>query len=190
MAGDDEGELGEDSTADLQELPRQPMRFDVLNTFSQYSETGELSVTDPATIQRFFAEARDSLEGELQKRTSLSGHIAEGMFAGLVVSLGKVQLIKEEDQGRTWYLDNVLVPDFLVVLRDGRQLLVEVKSHFQEPPMEEFTISPGAWTDCSGTQLWSEPSSISRSTWCVGTCGCLFRRRHSSRAKGKASDRV
>src|SRR3954469_10453183 len=58
--------------------------------------------------------------------------------------LGKVQLIKEEDQGRTWYLENVLVPDFLVVLRDGRRLLVEVKSHFQEPPTEDFTISPGA----------------------------------------------
>src|SRR5580658_3564409 len=52
------------------------------------------------------------------------------MFEGVVVALGQVQMIKEEDAGDGWYEgDKLSIPDYRIALRDGTQFLVEVKNH-------------------------------------------------------------
>jgi hypothetical protein len=64
------------------------------------------------------------------------------MFEGLVVGLGQVKLIKQEDAGSA-YADNqeLKIPDFRIVLADGSRLLVEVKNFYQKDGSEEFSLS-------------------------------------------------
>src|SRR5258708_13520035 len=64
------------------------------------------------------------------------------MFEGLVVGLGQVKMIKQEDAGSA-YADNqeLKIPDFRIVLADGSRLLVEVKNFYQKDGSEEFSLS-------------------------------------------------
>src|SRR5215831_1716986 len=55
------------------------------------------------------------------------------MFEGVVIALGQVQMIKEEDAGGWYDGDKLTVPDYRIILRDGTQFLVEVKNHNAGP---------------------------------------------------------
>jgi hypothetical protein len=56
----------------------------------------------------------------------------------VVGSLGKILLLRQEDQGEIFYAteQELAVPDFRIVLMDRTQLLVEVKNHYQDRPEE------------------------------------------------------
>src|SRR5437016_571334 len=125
-------------TANLQRLPREPLRFELLNALRDFGETSRLSLNDPSTEESFLAVLRESMRRELANTSTLHGISAQTMFRSLVASLGKVQLIKDEDQGDAYSADNIAVPDFLIVLRGGRRLLVEVKSYHQRQPHNDF----------------------------------------------------
>jgi hypothetical protein len=65
------------------------------------------------------------------------------MFAALVVSLGQITLIKQEDVGTAWTARRELaIPDYRIVLPDGTTFLVEVK-HFHQgsTPTKPFPIT-------------------------------------------------
>ena len=56
------------------------------------------------------------------------GERASNLFSHIVASLGAASLVKEEDAGEVICSNPVQPPDWRVVLRDGRQFLVEVKN--------------------------------------------------------------
>jgi hypothetical protein len=119
------------------------MRLELLNALKAHGETTKLSLTDPAAQENFLGDVRESIKRELENSSTLYGISVQSMFAAMVASLGQVQLIKDEDQGDTYSADDIAVPDFFIVLKDGRRLLVEVKSYFQKQPMNDFTLSRG-----------------------------------------------
>ncbi|MDH6223649.1 hypothetical protein [Streptomyces sp. MJP52] len=73
----------------------------------------------------------DALGESLGNISRLQGWQTQYAFEAVVVALGSVRLIKTEDSGLFYFDDSdgeLQPPDFRVVLRDGTQLLVEVKN--------------------------------------------------------------
>lgn len=130
----------------LRRLPREQVHLDALNMLRMYVETTKASLLDPATVDGFLSDLRTSVQTGLQNSAILYGQSAEAMFGEMVASLGTVQLIKSEDVGQTYTSRNIVIPDYRLVLDDGKRLLVEVKSYFQKKPMDDY-VRPAAYLD-------------------------------------------
>lgn len=79
-------------------------------------------------VQDFGSALAGDASAVLSHEGRVAGIRAESVFAAVLTGIGNVLLVKEEDHGDVFYKDDeVTVPDFRVVLKDGRQLLVEVK---------------------------------------------------------------
>jgi hypothetical protein len=53
------------------------------------------------------------------------------MFEAMAVSLGEIEILKQEDAGHIYADEKLRLPDFRLVLSDGSQMLVEVKNFYQ-----------------------------------------------------------
>lgn len=137
MSNQEEGQ----DTPRLRRLPRDPLHLDVLNVLRAYVESTKSSLFDPSTLEGFLSTLRDSVESGLKNQAGLYGHSAEAMFGAMVASLGNVKLIKEEDAGPVYASENVVIPDYRLVLNDGSRLLVEVKSYSQKHATADYTVS-------------------------------------------------
>src|SRR5207237_10049330 len=92
-----------------------------------------VSLRDHASaVYGLVERTRESGRRSLSKEALLHALRTQSMFEALLVSLGAVELLKQEDAGEIYAFDETLeVPDFRLVLRDGSQLLVEVKNFYQ-----------------------------------------------------------
>ncbi len=61
----------------------------------------------------------------------IHGKRVEAMFAFVAMSLGRCSLIREEDAGDVYAVEEVQPPDYRIALRDGGEILVEVKNFHQ-----------------------------------------------------------
>jgi hypothetical protein len=94
--------------------------------------------TTPATViahaervNRFVTDLAKGLNESLANHSRIHGLRAQTMFQGMIIGLGGVRLIKEEDIGEFFFEGTdgrVRVPDFRLVRSDGEHLLVEVKT--------------------------------------------------------------
>ncbi len=114
--------------------PRPPAAS-VLELLVRASETAQANlsqaINDPAA-----AEVLANIIKQARAPIRLYGRRVEEMFAYVTVSLGVVQLIKQEDAGDLILADdlNVVVPDFRVLLADGKQIFIEVKNCYARSP--------------------------------------------------------
>ena len=116
----------------MKRLQRDPIRFDVFDAFAAFGQQEKISLRDPAAASGFVDRARASVERSLSNDALLHGLRTESMFEAMTASLGAVEIIKQEDAGRIYVTDTRLkVPDFRLVLKDGSQMLVEVKNFYQ-----------------------------------------------------------
>ena len=71
------------------------------------------------------------------------------MFEGLLVSLGRFQLLKVENSGRWFPMDRYVAPDFRVVLHGGTRYLIEVKNVYERDPFRQRRrlFKPGLYSD-------------------------------------------
>ena len=88
-------------------------------------------------IEEFASHAQDSLARSLEDKAFLHGLRVEKMFEVLVVSLDNFRLFKTEDVGEVHGEDLSRAPDFRLVLKDGEQLLIEVKNVYVENPSKQ-----------------------------------------------------
>ena len=118
----------------MKRLPRDPIRFDLINAFAEFGRLEKISLSDPSIATEGFVERiRESVHGSLSNEALLHGLRTESMFEALVVSLGAVEFIKQEDSGEIYASDERLkTPGFRLVLSDGSQMLVEVKNCLSE----------------------------------------------------------
>jgi hypothetical protein len=129
---------------DIRPIPRNPLRFELLHLFDAHVEAARGSLHDPEAPAKFIASLSQPLGASLADKTLLRGLNAEALFEALVVSLGRIQLVKREDSGATWTTrPRLTVPDYRIVLADGTGFLVEVKHFFQKGnPTKRFSITP------------------------------------------------
>ena len=134
----------EDSDSDIQPIPRDPLRFDLLHLFSAHLADRSGTLQDTKAQGEFFASLGQPLTNAVANPTLLRGLRTEALFAGLVVSLGRIELIKHEDVGPAWTARRRLkIPDYRIVLPDGTTFLAEVKHFHQgDDPRKAFSLSP------------------------------------------------
>jgi hypothetical protein len=73
------------------------------------------------------------LDQALKSESTLHGIRVQSMFQAMVASFDKARMVKQEDSGECYHncVEPVQIPDFRVVLEDGRPLLVETKNYFR-----------------------------------------------------------
>jgi hypothetical protein len=104
------------------------------------SEGGSLQ--DPQAPGDFIASLGKPLTDAIKHPTLLRGLHAESLFGALVVSLGKVSLLKHEDSGNMWVDQRLSVPDYRIVLPDKSQFLAEVKRFHQKgDPKQPYAMA-------------------------------------------------
>jgi hypothetical protein len=133
----------EQSRDDIQPIPRDPLRFDLLHLFAAHLATQGGTLQDAKARSEFVASLGQPLTRAVEDPTFLRGLRAEALFQALAVSLGRIELIKQEDARPAWSARRELkIPDYRVVLRDGAMFLVEVK-HFHQgsKPKKPLSIS-------------------------------------------------
>lgn len=108
---------------------RKPAELGSLDLFRQVDRGGTASLLDNAErMTHFLAEIETGLKTSLSKASTIHGWRTQALFASLLVALDACELLMVVDQGEVFYDgESVKPPDYLVVLRDGRRLLVEVK---------------------------------------------------------------
>jgi hypothetical protein len=131
------------SEGELRPIPRNPLRFELLQMFAAHVKGERGALHDVDAPAKFITSLNEPLTGSLADDSLLRGLQAESLFEGLVVSLGRVHLLKREDCGTTWSNTTRLkVPDFRAALEDGTEFLVEVKHFFQKTnKAKPFSIS-------------------------------------------------
>lgn len=114
--------------SNLRRIKRDPMRFEVFEAFS--AALGGKRINQEDALNDFLKNARDSVSSSLENDTFLHGQRTQNLFENVIVSLGKVKLIWEEDAGGGWYDGPDLhIPDFFVALTNGDRMLIEVKNY-------------------------------------------------------------
>ncbi len=126
----------------MKKLKRNPEKFEVFDLFSAIAVKHGYILDDPIAQNDFIEKVRRSLESSKNNNTTIHGKRIESMFAYVVGALGKVALLKQEDAGNIYYLEDdvIALPDYRITLKGGSQLLVEVKNYHPKNPSEQFSI--------------------------------------------------
>lgn len=121
----------------MKRIKRNPIRFDVFNAFAQFGREARIALTDPGSMDSFLDRIRLSVSNSMRNEAFLYGQHAQAMFEAMAISLGRVQMLKQEDCGEIYTVrEDVKVPDVRLVLADGQQILVEVKNFYQSKDSE------------------------------------------------------
>lgn len=108
--------------------------LEALSLFSRFDSptSGTNStVRDPARRRDFQELLSAALDRSLDNESRLHGWRVQGLFEAMIVCLGRIRLIKEEDVGGYYFDDaggDVKPPDIRIVRADGEHLLAEVKA--------------------------------------------------------------
>ncbi|MCL2090161.1 MAG: hypothetical protein FWH11_02855 [Micrococcales bacterium] len=87
------------------------------------------AVNDPERVDAVVKELRQGVTEALATPTTVQGWRAQALFASMVVALDGCTMMTQVDLGEIFADgDPVKAPDFFLHLRDGRRILVDVKS--------------------------------------------------------------
>ena len=123
----------------LKRQERCPEKFDVLDLFDSIGRSRKFVIGD-ANDERAFAETISKSLSANRTPTMIYGRRVEAMFAYMAASLGKCRLIKKEDSGDLFAEENVEIPDYRLVLNNGKQMLLEVKNYYQNNSFKAFSL--------------------------------------------------
>ncbi len=126
----------------LRKMKRSPAKLDGLELFRQLDEGGDTPLRDPARLDAVLQQVGEGVREALAAPSTVHGWRAQALFASVVVALDGCQLLMTLDSGEV-FIDgeDVKLPDYLLVLRDGRRLLVEVKNVPPTKPAGPVTMS-------------------------------------------------
>ena len=100
-----------------------------IELFRRLDKRDDQNVGDPARVDQVVEEIRRSLTADLAVPSTVAGWRAQALFASLVGALDGCELMTLVDSGEIYFDgDSVKAPDYFLRLRDGRKLLVDVKS--------------------------------------------------------------
>ncbi|SFU07348.1 hypothetical protein SAMN05660657_05378 [Geodermatophilus amargosae] len=126
----------------LRKLKRSPAKLDGLELFRQLDDGGQTPLRDPARLDAVLQQVGEGVQEALAAPSTVHGWRAQALFASLVVALDGCELLMTLDSGEVFVDgDDVKLPDYLLVLRDGRRLLVEVKNVAPTKPTGPVTMS-------------------------------------------------
>lgn len=122
-------------------LVRDPLALDALDLYSRVSQRSGSPINAGERIDDAFHSLAARVRGVAAASSRLHGWRIQTLFEAVVASLGRVKLLKLEDAGDVFFAGPDLKPaDFRIVTREGRQVLVEVKSHHPKVPMAPIVL--------------------------------------------------
>jgi len=125
----------------MKKLIRNPNKFDVLELFSSMATSNGYKINNVDSIDDFIKCVSSSIKESAADDRTKFGKRIESLFAYVIGALGQVKLLKQEDSGNIYYLDDeILAPDYKVILKDDSQLLIEVKNFHSRNIEKEFKL--------------------------------------------------
>jgi len=124
----------------LKPVKRDPARLEMADVFRRLDRGGG-PIGEPRRIDDFLKSLRGPLGDVVAAPTVVRGLRTQAMFASLVVALDGCQMMMTTDSGELFVDEPAKAADFLLVLRDGRRLVVEVKSFTQQFPTDLMKVS-------------------------------------------------
>ena len=124
----------------IKPIKRNPQKFDTIELFSLIGKEKNYNLNNIEDIDNFTTDINKSLKENITP-TLLYGKRIEKTFAYVISSLGKCKIIKEEDSGEIFTNENIMIPDYRIILVDNSQFLVEVKNFNQKRPDIDYKIS-------------------------------------------------
>lgn len=126
----------------MKKVGREPQKLETLNLFSVLQSGDGKTIYNPENRESFLSQVDAGLTQALGSEATLHGIRVQSLFRGMVANLDSVRLLKEEDNGDCYYTsdDDLLVPDFRVVMEKGQALLIETKNHFSKDPLRRYKI--------------------------------------------------
>ena len=118
----------------MKRIPKDPEKFEAIKLFDAMGRKYGFSMHDEDATDQFLRNVSTSLSTDKSNPIVLHGRRSEELFGFVAASLGKCQLIKQEDEGEVYVEDPQLitVPDYRIITSSGEEFLVEVKNFFQE----------------------------------------------------------
>lgn len=117
----------------MKRIKRNPGKFEVIDLFTALGREHGFKVSEDEDAREFMGLVKSSLKKSFEDAKLLHGKRVEAMFAHVAGALGGSKLIKQEDSGSIFTDDDDLQPpDYLIVLKSGERIFVEVKNcHFK-----------------------------------------------------------
>ena len=127
---------------ELRPIERNPVLFDAFAVFEKYAREQALSIRDDTVLTSFIDAVQAQLTTSAANESFLYGLHAQTMFESMVVELGGVTFIKQEDAGGLWAAGaDVKIPDFRVVTAADETMLIEVKNCYRKALTYRFESS-------------------------------------------------
>lgn len=116
----------------MKRIKRKPGKFEVIDLFTALGREHGFKVSEDDDAREFMGLVKSSLKDSFEDTKLLHGKRVEALFAHVAGALGGCKLVKQEDSGAVFTSDdNLQPPDYLLVLKTGERILVEVKNcHF------------------------------------------------------------
>jgi len=125
----------------LKKLRRNIDKFGAFDLFSNLAAEHGFKLDDADSQQDFIEKVRNTFECSKNNKIIIYGKRIEALFAYVVGALGEAALLKQEDEGSLYYIgEDIIVPDYRIILKDSSQYLVEVKNHHSENIYDEFVV--------------------------------------------------
>jgi len=125
----------------VKKLIRNPNKFDVLELFSSTAPSNGYKINSSQSIDNFIKEMSSSIRKSATNDTMKFGKRTESLFAYVIGALGQIKLLKQEDSGNIYSLDDDMLPaDYKAILKDNSQLLIEVKNFYLKDFKKEFIL--------------------------------------------------
>ncbi|MBJ9972750.1 hypothetical protein I8254_17275 [Providencia rettgeri] len=126
----------------MKRLERNPEKFEALEVFTAFSREHGYKLRSQEDTEKFLQVFRDTLKVSQENTILLHGKRMESCFGQVVAGLHGCRLIKTEDIGDVIYDDDeIKLPDYRLILKDGRQVFVEVKNCNHSNPKASYFLT-------------------------------------------------
>lgn len=114
----------------MKRIKRNVEKFEVIDLFTALSREHGYQLHVEEDVDAFMSRILNALKVSQNNDTLIHGKRIETLFKHLAAGLGACRLIKAEDAGETITKieDEIIPPDYKLILNDGKQIFVEVKN--------------------------------------------------------------
>lgn len=125
----------------MKKITRNAEKFDVIDLFAAMAAEHGYKLDDPISQNAFIDRVRCSFESSKNNEIAIYGKRVEALFAYVAGALGRTTLLKQEDIGALYHIENeLLLPDYKLILEDGNCYFVEVKNFYNKDPSAKLVI--------------------------------------------------
>lgn len=116
-------------------------KFDLIRLLDQYARRRNIDIANEQGQRGFIENLKEEFSRHRDNEILIHGLRIQSMFLYVVAALDHCRIVKEEDAGEIYTaIDNLQAPDYRIITREGKELLVEVKNFHSEDPKAKFNL--------------------------------------------------